>query len=159
MGNDPQGNCRVLAFLIGQCCCHLLFGQSAFDKMSNEKIEKILYRETQNVEGVRGRWQFELHETTLMILTDEEANRMRIMAPIAEEKDLETDQYKTMLEANFDRALDAKYAVFQGVVWSVFTHPLAELTVEQLKDAMQQVVNLSQNFGGSYTSTDFVFGG
>ena len=63
-----------------------------------------------------------------------------------------------MLEANFDRALDAKYSIYQDVVWSVYTHPLGELTVEQFKDALNQVARLSQNFGGSYTSTDWIFG-
>ena len=64
-----------------------------------------------------------------------------------------------MLEANFDKALDPKYSIYKGVVWSAFTHPLSELTVEQFKDALKQVVRLADNFGGSFTSTDFVFGG
>ncbi len=134
-------------------------GQSAFDKMTNEKLGKIIYREAQIVEGIAGRWQFVLNDKPLMILTDENANRMRIMSPIIEESELDKGQYKVMLEANFDRALDAKFALYEGVVWSVFTHPLAELTVEQLKDAMRQVATLSDNFGTSYNSTDFLFGG
>lgn len=76
-----------------------------------------------------------------------------------EETELEEEQYKLMLEANFDRALDAKYALFDGIVWSVFTHPLAELEVEQFKIAMNQVITLSETFGSTYNSTDFVFGG
>ncbi len=139
--------------------CADLSAQSAFDKMTNDKMEKILYREVQNIEGSSGRWQFLMNERPMMILTDQNANRMRIMAPILEEKELERDQYKVMLEANFDRALDAKFAIYEGVVWSVYTHPLAELTVEQLKDAMRQVSALAENFGTTYTSTDFVFGG
>lgn len=134
-------------------------GQSAFDKMTNEKIQKILYREAQDVEGRLGAWQFTFRERPLMILTDENANRMRIMSPVIEEKDLVEGQYKLMLEANFDRALDAKYAVFDSIVWSVFTHPLAELGVEQFKNAMDQVVRLGETFGTTYNSTDFVFGG
>ncbi|MDW3191660.1 MAG: hypothetical protein R8G66_04825 [Cytophagales bacterium] len=145
-------------------CCFLLFvhmtiAQNAFDDMTNEKIQKILYREAQDVKGQLGAWQFTYQELMTMILTDENANRMRIMSPIIEEKDIKQEQYKLMLEANFDRALDAKYAVFDGVVWSVFTHPLAELEVEQFKDALDQVITLSKTFGTTYNSTDFVFGG
>lgn len=133
--------------------------QNPFDKMTNEKIQKILYREATDIQGRPGAWQFTFRELPLMILTDESANRMRIMSPVLEEKDLAAEQYKLMLEANFDRALDAKYAVFDSLVWSVFTHPLAELGVEQLKDAMGQVVRLNETFGTTYNSTDFVFGG
>ncbi|MEQ9425334.1 MAG: hypothetical protein RJQ09_12995 [Cyclobacteriaceae bacterium] len=93
------------------------------------------------------------------IITDENANLMRVMAPIIEEKELEKEQYKIMLEASFDKALDAKYSIYQDVVWSVFTHPLAELTVEQLKDAIDQTATLALNFGSTYTSTYWTFGG
>ncbi len=134
-----------------------LSAQSAFDKMTNEKMSKIILREGEDVEGSLGRWQFKYHEFQLFVITDENANRMRVMTPVIEEKDLEKDQYKTMLEANFDRALDAKYSIYQDVVWSVFTHPLGELTVEQFKDALNQVSRLAENFGGSYTSTDWAF--
>jgi len=150
---------RILFFSTFLVILHTASSQSAFDKMTNEKMQKILYREAENVEGEVGRWQFLFQEKPLMILTDENANRMRIMSPVIEEKDLEEDQYKLMLEANFDRALDAKYSIYEGVVWSVFTHPLGELTVEQFKDAMKQVAALSGNFGTTYNSTDFLFGG
>ena len=150
---------KILATIFCLVLVQMATGQNAFDDMTNEKIQKILYREAQNVEGQLGAWQFSYREHQTMILTDENANRMRIMTPIIAEKDIEADQYKVMLEANFDRALDAKYAVFDGMVWSVFTHPLAELEVEQFKDAMNQVITLSRTFGSTYNSTDFVFGG
>ena len=137
----------------------MAFGQNPFDKMTNEKMQKIIYREAQDVEGKPGAWQFNFRERPVMILTDENANRMRIMTPVLEEKDLEDGQLKLMLEANFDRALDAKYAVFERIVWSVYTHPLGELGVEQFKDALDQVVTLSETFGTTYNSTDFLFGG
>ena len=62
-----------------------LAAQSAFDKMSNTKMEKILFREAQNVERMPGsedapgRWQFTFMERMLYIITDEAANRMRVM--------------------------------------------------------------------------------
>ena len=138
---------------------NVLQAQSPFDKMTNEKMQKILYREAQDVQGQLGNWQFQLKEKPVMIITDENANRMRIMSPITSEEELLDEHLRAMLEANFDRALDAKYATYGGVVWSVFTHPLGELTVEQFKDAMYQIVSLAENFGSTYQSTDLVFGG
>ena len=64
-----------------------------------------------------------------------------------------------MLEANFHSALDAKYSIWEGVVISVYTHPLKELSSEQFTDALKQVVRLSQTFGTTFSSTEFIFGG
>ena len=135
--------------------CH---AQSAFDKMTNDKMQKILLRETEKVEGTKGNWQVMYRELPLLIITDENYNRMRIISPIIKIDELDQSNFKLLLESNFAKALDAKSAIFDEIVWSVFTHPLGELTVEQFKDAMKQVVMLSKTFGTTYTSTDFVFG-
>ncbi|MFY0601106.1 MAG: hypothetical protein JXR03_15625 [Cyclobacteriaceae bacterium] len=137
----------------------LLLAQSAFDKMTNDKMQKVLYREAENVQGELGNWQVKFNEVELFIITDQNFNRMRIISPIVEQKDLKKEDLSILLEANFDKALDAKYSLFREVLWSTFTHPLAELTVEQFKDAMKQVATLSKTYGSTYTSTDFVFGG
>lgn len=129
------------------------------EKMTNVKIWKILHEDIEEVEGEMGNWRFQYRERPVMIITDVQANRMRIMSPVVEETKLEDGHYKAMMEANFDRALDAKYATYNQIVWTVFTHPLEELTASQFRDALEQVVRLSLNFGGSYTSTDMVFGG
>jgi hypothetical protein len=43
-------------------------------------------------------------------------------------------------------------------VVSVFTHPLKELSREQLLNAIDQVIALSKTFGTTYSSTDLEFG-
>lgn len=134
-------------------------GQSAFDKMTNEKMRKILHRETENLEGDSGRWKTEYNGRIIYIVTDNNFNRMRIICPIITVKEIKKEEYKILLEANFDKALDAKYSIYDEALWSTYTHPLAELSVEQFKDAMRQVVKLASNYGTSYASTDFVFGG
>jgi hypothetical protein len=138
--------------------------QSAFDKMSNSKLEKILYRVSEQVdripgsEDTPGRWKMVYMQRELFVITDEIANRMRVMTPIIEEENLDMEDMKVLLEANFDRALDAKYSLYQGFLWSSFTHPLEELTVEQFKDAIKQVATLADRYGDTYSSTDLVFG-
>ena len=161
-------------FFMKKCCRHLLFflvlfpygsyAQSAFDKMSNTKLEKILYRVSEQVDelpgsnDLPGRWKVIYMQRELFVITDEPANRMRIMTPIIEEGNLDLADMKVLLEANFDKALDAKYSLYQEFLWSSFTHPLQELTVEQLKDAMKQVATLADRYGDTYSSTDLVFG-
>ncbi len=139
--------------------------QSAFDKMTNSKLEKILYRVSEQVERIPGsedtpgRWKMVYMQRELFVITDEAANRMRVMTPIIEEENLDSEDMKVLLEANFDRALDAKYSLYQGFLWSSFTHPMQELTVEQFKDAIKQVATLADRYGDTYSSTDLVFGG
>ena len=129
-----------------------------FAQMSNEKMEELLQQESQNVEGRLGNWSLEYSDTPVIIITDDTANRMRIFAPVLEEKDLKPGQLQKMLEANFHSALDAKYCLFEGLVISIFTHPLEELTAEQFLDALGQVVTLTKTFGTTYSSTDKIFG-
>ncbi len=130
----------------------------AQDKMSNKKIEKALKKVSQELEGESGNWQILYNDFPLFVLTDESSNRMRIFTPIIEEMELKVGQMKRMLEANFHSALDAKYSLYEGFVIGIYTHPLEELGENQMVDALKQVVNLSKNFGTSYTSTDMMFG-
>ena len=140
------------------CCLFFCVGAAAQDKMSNKKMEKSLKKFTQEIEGEMGNWQVLYEDFPLFVLTDEKANRMRIFTPILEEHELKVGQMKKMLEANFHAALDAKYSLYEGFVIGIYTHPLVELDENQMVAAMKQVVNLSKNFGTSYTSTDTVFG-
>lgn len=141
-----------------------LSAQSAFDKMSTTKMEKVLHRISGNVdrmpgsEDTPGRWKVVFMQRELFVITDESSNRMRVMTPVIEEENLDSSDLKVLLEANFDRALDAKYSLYQGYLWSSFTHPFQELTVEQFKDALKQVATLADRYGDTYSSTDLVFG-
>jgi len=88
----------------------------------------------------------------ILVITDERHNRMRIMSPVTSQDKLDANELARLLEANFGSALDAKYALRDQTLWSVFTHPLGELSEEQFLDCVAQVANLADNFGGSYES-------
>lgn len=128
-------------------------------KMNNDRMEEIFKAKADKVEGESGVWQIHIANRILLVLTDESNNRMRIFTPIIEQKDMEPGYSEKMLEANFHSALDAKYGLYNEYVVSLFTHPLQELTAEQLVDAMYQVVNLANTFGTTFSSTDLLFGG
>ena len=125
--------------------------------MNNKKMDAIFKAVTTEMEGQLGNWQMVYREGLILVLTDETNNRMRIFSPVIEEKKLKDGQMKEMLEANFHSALDSKYSLYEGYVVSVFTHPLKELTKNQLIDAMDQVVALTLTFGDTYSSTELVF--
>ncbi|MEO1576353.1 MAG: hypothetical protein AAFU65_15505, partial [Pseudomonadota bacterium] len=73
--------------------------------------------------------------------------------------ELEDGELLRVMQANFDSALDARYAVANNVLWSVFVHPLASLGEEQFVVAIGQTINVVLTFGSSYSSGVFVFNG
>jgi len=105
-----------------------------------------------------GFWKFDYQECVVFVITDESHNRMRIMAPVAEAQSLDSDIMQTLLSANYNRALDARYCINDETLWSAFIHPLEQLANSQFVDALNQVVNLSKNYGTSFSSGDLIFG-
>jgi len=64
-----------------------------------------------------------------------------------------------MLQANYDSALDARYATAQGLIWSVFVHPLSSLAEEFLASAIGQVHTAAETFGTTFSSGELIYGG
>jgi len=127
---------------------------------NNEQLEQFLEEVIgRSYTGGDGQWSFEVMGFEILMLTDERADRMRIMAPVADANDLDATALRMLLEADFDRALDAKYAIWRDTVWAVFVHPLSSLTGSEFQNALAQVFTLTQNYGTSFTSTEFVYGG
>jgi hypothetical protein len=84
---------------------------------------------------------------------------MRVMSPVGEMRELDAEFLSLLLQANFDRALDARYALRGRELWSVFVHPLSTVASDDLGLIIDQVVALVKNTGSTYASTDLVFGG
>jgi hypothetical protein len=125
--------------------------------MTNDKLQDIYSSVTDSIEGRLGAWQLQVNDVTLISLTDTKHNRMRIISPISEINLVSDDLLKAALVANFHTALDVKYAITDGILWSVFTHPLKELSEDQVRDALSQVYYANINFGSSFASTSLTF--
>jgi hypothetical protein len=127
--------------------------------MTTDAIDKILDSYLSELEGRSGFWRGIRDDVQLFVLSDDDHDRVRIMAPIGEVRELESDLLHLLLQANYDRALDARYAMRGKEVWSVSVHPLATLAPDDFGDFIDQVVRLVKNTGSSYASSDLVFGG
>lgn len=103
--------------------------------------------------------QFTIEDIPVMIVADAAADRMRAMVPIASAEGLSPDDLLRMMQANFDTALDARYAVANGRLWGVFIHPLSPLEKDQLISALIQTVNVARSYGQTYSGGAQVFGG
>jgi hypothetical protein len=104
-------------------------------------------------------WQMSIVDVAVSVVTDESNDRMRILVPISYVEGVDPDLLMRLMQANFDTALDARYAIAQGILWSTFIHPLSPLTDEQFLSGAGQAVNLAVNFGTTYSSGGLAFGG
>ena len=68
-------------------------------------------------------WRLLVDGVQVFIATDADNNRMRIFAPIAEVDQVDQERLLRLMQANFDTALDARYAIARGLLISVFIHP------------------------------------
>lgn len=127
--------------------------------MNNDKLQEIYTAASDSIQGQAGGWQFYIKNIPIMSITDTNHNRMRIISPIMDSNAVSDELLKASLVANFHTALDVKYAVSDGVLWSVFIHPLKELSDEQVKDAVSQVYFANVNFGTTFASTSLSFPG
>ena len=109
------------------------------------------------LEGQPGFWRGVRKEVPVFVFSDDEHDRMRIMAPIGVVEELDSDLLHVLLQANYDRALDARYAMRGNELWSVVVHPLATLATDDLPSLFDQVVMLVKNTGSTFASTELVF--
>ncbi|MFT4664751.1 MAG: hypothetical protein ACI9XB_001699 [Gammaproteobacteria bacterium] len=125
--------------------------------MNNEQLGQIFYSASDTLIGTSGQWEIWVGDVPLLCITDKRHNRMRIISPVKEVKDANSEDLLKCLEANFHTALDVKYSISEDVIWVAFIHPLQELTKEQVLDAMAQVRAGVLTYGTIYTSTDLTF--
>ena len=127
--------------------------------MTIEKLEEIITQQADSIEKNGNSWNFSFKERVFICVADKNANRMRIISPIAKREQLNEELILNALVANFHTALDVKYAISDEILWSVFTHPLKELSEHQVKDAISQVYYANITFGTIFSSTNLTFPG
>lgn len=145
--------------LIVLCCLLTFTWTSNSQNMTNTELEKIFYVVSDTLQGNPGNWRLLIEETLLICVTDEANNRMRIISPITEVENVSVEEKETLLKANFHSALDARYAISDGYVWSAFIHPLKELNKNQVIDAISQVYVAAMTYGTTYNSSGLSFPG
>jgi hypothetical protein len=104
-------------------------------------------------------WQLSVKDVTVLIVTDEAADRMRAITPARRAEEITPAEMTRLMQANFDSALEARYAIAKDILWSAFIHPLRPLEKDQLISGIGQVVNLAQSYGTLYSGGALQYGG
>ena len=115
-----------------------------------DEVERV---EDQNV------WSFKVEDVQLSVIADPRHDRMRVVSAIAAADALPPALLIRLMQANFDSALDARYAVARGNLWATFIHPLSPLTDRQFISGVGQTANLVRSFGTTFSSGALSFGG
>jgi len=132
---------------------------SALTPMTGERLKGVIKKLDELAVFNGNSANFSMNALDLIVVYDEAANRMRIMAPIAKVEGIPQAVLMRMLQANYNRVLDARYAVAEGHIWALFLHPLSTLTEEDFISAAAQTAAAADNFGHSYSSGRVMFRG
>ncbi len=127
--------------------------------MTLTKLGEIFEHASDSIVSQKPQWRFMIKNIPFIAIADSTHNRMRIISPIGESDKLDEELKTASLMANFHTALDVKYAISDNILWSVFIHPLKELSEDQVYDAISQVFYAHVNFGTTFSSTSLVFPG
>lgn len=126
--------------------------------MSAERMVAIILDLDPEAVITPGGIELTIEDIPVLVVMAPGADRMRAMVPIASVGDVTPDEMTRMMQANFDTALDARYAVARGRVWGVFIHPLSPLEREQFLSGLAQTVNLARTYGDTYSGGAQIFG-
>lgn len=104
-------------------------------------------------------WQFKIAQVPVLLVADKKHNRMRLLVSVRKTDTLSKKELLRIMQANFDTALDARYAIARNILWATYIHSLSTLHDRQFITAIGQTVNLALTFGTTYSSGALTFQG
>ena len=127
--------------------------------MTYEKLGRIIFALDPEAQPQGPGFVLSIAEVTVLVVVDPVSDRMRAMVPVADANDLSEAELMRMMQANFDSALDARYAIANNTLWSAFIHPLSPLKKDQFISALGQPVNAALTYGTLYSGGAMQFNG
>lgn len=138
----------------------LLIVNSTLDaQMTQDRLQGLITEISNDAEVAGPVVQFTFNGVPIICISDTNADRMRLISPIANLDQLEDEHVYSAMAANFHTALDARYAISDGMMFSLFIHPMSPLSDDELRSAISQVAETHMTFGTSYSSGELVFPG
>ena len=159
MKSPTQGSAlrRVTITLLAMLTLLSSFMVSA--KMTPELMLQTIRDYTDDVKQEGNLIGFSYKGIAVYCIFDANADRMRFVSPIIEVEKVPQEALIVALQANYHSVLDARYAIGDGLVHSVFIHPLSPLSVAELQSAIRQVSHAALTFGDEYSSGELFFPG
>ena len=86
-------------------------------------------------------YQIETDQFRVLVLLSDDQSWLRVLVPIVPAQEAQL-YLAELLEANFDATQEVRYALHQEVLWGVFQHSLAGLTIADFTTAIQRLIAL-----------------
>lgn len=148
---------RIALFMI--LTAFPLSAQEAEPPMTGERMMEIILALDPEAQSQQNRLFLTIEDVPLVLVADVPSDRMRVMAPIRSADAVTEEDLRRMMQANFDTALDARYAIAQGRLWAVYIHPFRSLEKDQLISGIGQTVNLALTYGNLYNGGALAYRG
>lgn len=149
----------ALAVLLGLATAARAQTPAPEPPMTLDRMDAILTALDPDAAREGGLFRLTIEGFAIMVVTDVPSDRMRAMISISEAEAMDAEALRRLMQANFDSALDARYAIANGRLWSVFIHPFAALEKDQLISGIAQTVNVAKTYGTLYSGGALQFGG
>ncbi|MEO1201303.1 MAG: type III secretion system chaperone [Pseudomonadota bacterium] len=151
---------RVLllaAAVLGACSKTPEVTEGVDARMTGERLGELVLSVDAEARLIGSTWELSVAGMNAAVVYDSNADRMRIVIPVGPADALDEDELTRLMQANFDSALDARYAIAQGLLWGTYIHPLSSLTEDDFLSGLRQTVSVVDTFGDTYSSGEFVF--
>lgn len=126
--------------------------------MTLKRLAEIIFSLDEAAQSIGPAFEMTIQDIPVLILTDTSADRMRAMVPIRATDDMTAEEIIRVMQANFDTALDARYAIANGKLWGTFIHPLSPLKKNEFISGLGQTINLAKTYGTLYSGGALSFG-
>ncbi len=127
--------------------------------MTLDRIDELVRRIDADAIRNGNSWQINYRDMPIYVIGDDNADRIRIMSPVTNAAILSEGQLLRLMQANFESALDARYAIAQGTLWGAFIHPLSILGEREFFSGMGQTMSLVVTYGTTFSSGALTFTG
>ncbi|MEM7319564.1 MAG: hypothetical protein AAF408_11145 [Pseudomonadota bacterium] len=148
---------RLASLLL--CLSSAVSAQEAEVPMTYERLGRIIFALDDNAQPQGPGFQLTIEDVPIFVVTDLASDRMRALVPIRSATDLTSDELRRLMQANFDTALDARYAIANGVLWAAYIHPLSPLKKDQFISGLGETVNIALTYGTLYSGGVMQFDG
>lgn len=119
--------------------------------MDPMRLEQLFAARGGAIDGPTGAIRTQIDGVDVYLISETDRDRMRIIVRVVPVARLDPRILPVLLEANFDRTLDARYAIAEGDVFAIFMHPISSLTPALLDSSIDQVLSLRRTFGTTYS--------
>lgn len=120
--------------------------------MTPARLEAELREHAGDLEVVDDQMRFTFGGVRMVCVYDIRTDRMRVMAAVAEESALTVVSARILLQANFGKTYDARYAIRDGMLYAVYLHPLSTLDPREIEAALPQLARLVRNYGTTFSA-------